>query len=54
MLNRAPDDGGKAYWLDELGRGLTREMALVGFSESGENQAALIGVIQGGIEIALG
>ena len=50
VLNRAPDDGGKAYWLDELGRGLTREMALIGFSESEEYQLALMGVMQGGIE----
>jgi len=27
----------------------TRETVLIGFSESAENQAALIGVIQGGI-----
>lgn len=50
VLNRAPDDGGKGYWMDELGRGATREMALIGFSESAENQAAVIGVIQDGIQ----
>jgi Ca2+-binding RTX toxin-like protein len=49
VLNREPDTGGEAYWLDELGRGMTREMALIGFSESAENQVAVIGVIQDGI-----
>jgi hypothetical protein len=49
VLNREPDTGGEAYWLDELGRGMTREMALIGFSESTENQVAVIGVIQDGI-----
>jgi hypothetical protein len=29
--------------------GSTRETVLIGFSESAENQAALIGVIQGGL-----
>ena len=54
VLNREPDTGGEAYWLDELDRGMTREMALIGFSESGENQAAVIGVIQDGIEFIPG
>ena len=54
VLNRDPDAGGEAYWLDELDRGMTREMALIGFSESAENQAAVIGVIQDGIEFMPG
>lgn len=54
VLDRAPDSAGQAYWLDELERGMTRELALIGFSESDENQAALIGVIQDGIPISLG
>jgi Ca2+-binding RTX toxin-like protein len=54
VLNRAPDAGGQAYWLDELGRGVTRETVLIGFSESAENQAALIGVMQDGIEYVAG
>ena len=49
-MNREPDDGGKAYWVEQLRNGMTREMALIGFSESEENQLALMGVMQGGIE----
>jgi hypothetical protein len=49
VLNREPDAGGEAYWLDTLDHGTSREMALIGFSESPENQAAVIGVIQDGI-----
>jgi len=50
VLNRQPDAGGEAYWLNHLSTGMTREMVLIGFSESGENQVAVIGVIQDGIE----
>lgn len=50
VLDRAPDDAGCAYWLDEL-QGGRRDQAdlLVGFSESAENQQAVIGLIQNGI-----
>lgn len=50
VLHRAADAGGAQYWLDQMLGGTTRETVLIGFSESGENQAALIGVMQGGIE----
>lgn len=50
VLNRAPDQVGYDYWLDEMARGMTRELVLIGFSESPENQAALLPVIQGGID----
>jgi serralysin len=50
VLHRAPDAGGLAYHTGNLDSGgNSRAQVLVGFSESPENQAALIGVIQGGM-----
>ena len=50
VLHRTPDAGGYGYWVDQLANGTqTREQVLTGFSESPENQAALIGVIQNGM-----
>ncbi len=49
VLNRAPDQAGYDYWLGQMAGGMTRELVLIGFSESTENQAALLPVIQGGI-----
>ena len=43
VLHRGPDAGGLAYHLDHLANGFTRADVVVGFSESPENQAALIG-----------
>lgn len=49
VLHRAPDSAGLAYWLGELStHANTRSQELAGFSESLENQAALIGVIGNG------
>lgn len=48
VLHRAPDAGGLAFWLGLLDSGATRGGELVGFSQSPENQAALIGVIANG------
>lgn len=50
VLHRAPDADGLAFHVGNLGKGVLRAQTLVGFSESPENQAALIGVIQGGME----
>ena len=51
-LNRTADTAGLNYWVGQLSSGAqTRVQALIGFSESTENQAALIGIIQNGIEI---
>ena len=51
-LNRTADTAGLNYWVGQLSSGAqTRAQALIGFSESTENQTALIGVIQNGIEI---
>jgi hypothetical protein len=50
VLHRAPDAQGYQYWLDRLDAGTSRESMLLGFAESPENQAALVGVMQHGIE----
>lgn len=49
VLNRTPDQEGLDFWVNvlESGRG-TQQQVLVEFSESPENQAALIGVIGNG------
>ena len=50
VLNRAPDAGGFAYHTGNLAIGAnSRADVVVGFSESPENQAALIGVMQNGM-----
>jgi Ca2+-binding RTX toxin-like protein len=49
VLHRAPDAGGLTYHTDHLAHGFTRADILVGFSESPENQLALIGSIQSGM-----
>ena len=50
VLHRAPDSGGLAFHVNNLATGAnTRANVLVGFSESPENQAALIGAIQNGM-----
>jgi len=51
VLNRLPDAGGLAFWVNQLDGGtISRPEVLIGFSESTENQMALIGVLQQGIE----
>ena len=50
VLNRTPDAAGYGYWLGQMQGGMARETVLIGFSESAENQAALIGVMQDGIQ----
>lgn len=51
VLHRAPDASGLAYHVDHLDHaGLSQTQLLVQFSESPENQAALIGNIKGGME----
>jgi len=50
VLHRAGDAGGAAFWSANLDAGaLTRAETLALFSESPENQAALIAVIQNGM-----
>ncbi|MGZ8295391.1 MAG: DUF4214 domain-containing protein, partial [Telluria sp.] len=49
VLQRAPDDAGLAFHLDLLERAVTtRNLTLLAFSESAENQDALAGVIGNG------
>jgi Domain of unknown function (DUF4214) len=50
VLHRAPEAEGLAYWKDMLAGGASRASVLVGFSESPENQAQVIGSIQDGID----
>lgn len=50
VLNRAPDQAGLTGWLSELSSGnQTRQQVLFGFSESGENKAAVASLIDDGI-----
>ncbi len=49
VLHRGPDASGLSFHTGNLGRGMARADVLVGFSESPENQAALIGTIQNGM-----
>ena len=51
VLHRVPDEGGLQYHVDHLNQGWARENVLTGFSESPENQVAVIGAIQNGIEL---
>lgn len=53
VLHRTPDAGGLAHQVDALAHGLARSQLLMNFSESPENQAAVIGAIQGGITYLL-
>ncbi|WP_183407291.1 DUF4214 domain-containing protein [Massilia aurea] len=51
VLDRAPDATGFAYWMDALdSKEMTVADVLVGFSESPENQAKVIGSLQAGYE----
>jgi hypothetical protein len=50
VLHRPGESAGAAWWYSQLDtHAMTRQQALVGFSESNENQTALIGVIGNGI-----
>jgi Ca2+-binding RTX toxin-like protein len=49
VLHRAPDTGGLAYHVARLESGVGRYDILVGFSESPENKAALLGEIEHGM-----
>jgi serralysin len=53
VLHRAADAGGLAYHTGRLAAGASRADVLVGFSESPENQAAVIGSIQYGMVYTL-
>jgi hypothetical protein len=51
VLHRVADAAGEGFWLGQMQAGTSKEAVLIGFSESNENQVALIGVIQNGIEL---
>jgi hypothetical protein len=53
VLHRTPDAGGLQFWVDSLDHGMSRAEVLIGFSESAENQANVIGSIQNGIFFTL-
>jgi serralysin len=51
VLHREPEKAGYDYWVNVLNTGLgSRQVVLVSFSESPENQAQVIGEIQHGID----
>jgi serralysin len=53
VLHRPPDAGGFDFWLDVVkNKHAPLADVLVAFSESAENQAQLIGVLQGGFEFS--
>jgi hypothetical protein len=50
VLHRTPDEAGLAFWVNHLQAAtMTQAQTLAAFSESAENQAALIGVIVHGM-----
>ncbi len=52
VLHRAPELAGYHYWLGIFKSGaICKADTLVQFSESAENQAGVIGVIQNGIDL---
>jgi hypothetical protein len=53
VLHRTPDSSGLQFWVDSLNHGASRADVLIGFSESTENQANVIGAIQNGIFFTL-
>ena len=53
ILDRTPDQAGYAFWLDKLDqKQVTMQELLPLFSESSENQAALIGILEHGVTYA--
>lgn len=53
VLHRPGEAGGFAYWVGVLQQGAAVAEVLAAFSESAENQAQLIGVIQNGMEYTI-
>ena len=50
VLHRAPDPSGFDFWKNVLDNSGALTQVLIGFSESPENQAQVIGVMQSGID----
>lgn len=54
VLDRAPDPDGFAFWVHALDSGAADVASvLTGFSESGENSAQLLGIMQAGYEFTI-
>ncbi|MRX11535.1 DUF4214 domain-containing protein [Pseudoduganella sp. FT25W] len=49
VLHRTPDQAGFDYWVDAMKHGGTAADVLASFSQSAENIAALVGVMQNGV-----
>lgn len=56
MMNRTFDEGGKAYWLERLAAGVSREGVYKGFAESAEftNICASYGIDRGTVSVSQG
>lgn len=56
MMNRNSDAAGKAYWLDRLANGVTREGVYKGFAESQEfgNLCNTYGIVRGTVTVSQG
>lgn len=50
VLDRDPDQAGLDYWIDQFNKGLSRESALINFSESNENLSNVATLIENGIQ----
>ena len=50
VLDRDPDQGGLNYWIGQLNNGMSRESALINFSESNENVSNVAALIENGIQ----
>lgn len=50
VLDRDPDQGGLNYWIGQLNGGMSRESALINFSESNENVSNVAALIGNGIQ----
>lgn len=50
VLDRNPDQGGLDYWIGQLNSGMSRESALINFSESNENVSNVAALIGNGIQ----
>lgn len=51
-LDRGPDAAGRAFWVDQLDKGLTKGALLLSFSQSTEHYALKAADIIGGIQVA--
>ncbi|AXA93056.1 DUF4214 domain-containing protein [Massilia sp. YMA4] len=50
VLHREPEPAGFAYWMTQLGNGTSQAQVLMSFSESPENQAAVVGILSNGFD----